>query len=493
MRFQRVLLTLGLFVSTVQAQLMPRWQTRYGGPLDSDIVHALAVDRHSGHLYVTGERFGDYFTVAYDQNGHQLWTRSYTSSPDDYDRAMAVAVDPNSGNVYVTGVSAQSYATVAYDRRGNQLWATRYRGPIDGGGYAQAIAVDPSRGTVYVTGSAATVFFPLPPPYYGVYRFDYATVAYDPANGNPLWTSFYAGPTGNSNSSAKALATDRETGNIYVTGYSPGIGSNDDYATVAYDRDGNQLWATRYNGPGNGSDDASAIAVDAEAEHVYVTGASDGQGSGSDYATVAYDTRTGNQLWVARYNGPGNEDDGASAIAVDEKSGHVYVTGGSFGSSTYTGGSGFDYATLAYDAEGKQLWLARYNGTGNGDDMASSIAVRHESGTVYVTGESWGGPTDFDYATVAYNPHNGEQLVVQRFSGPSRDSATAIAVDPERDSVYVTGTSEDPVTGGQSTVTIAYRANDADHCSKRAPQGQSTKWSSERVDSSRHECSEEHD
>ncbi len=69
---------------------------------------------------------------------------------------------------------------------------------------------------------------------------------------------------------AYALALDA-AGNVYVTGQSLGAGTNSDYATVKYDSSGNQLWAARYNGPGNDRDVAEALAVDA-AGNVYATG-----------------------------------------------------------------------------------------------------------------------------------------------------------------------------------------------------------------------------
>ena len=97
-----------------------------------------------------------------------------------------------------------------------------------------------------------------------------------------------------------AVAVDGN-GNVIVTGYSTGIGSDFDYATIKYSSAGVPLWTNRYNGPGNGDDYAFAVAVDGS-DNVYVTGNSTGSGSGCDYATIKYSS-AGVPLWTNRYNG----------------------------------------------------------------------------------------------------------------------------------------------------------------------------------------------
>jgi hypothetical protein len=60
----------------------------------------------------------------------------------------------------------------------------------------------------------------------------------------------------------------------------------------------------RYNGPASGTDRAKALAIDS-AGNVYVSGYSTGSGTGYDYTTIKYN-QNGNLVWLARYNGPGN-------------------------------------------------------------------------------------------------------------------------------------------------------------------------------------------
>jgi uncharacterized delta-60 repeat protein len=454
------------------------WVRRYDGPFSSsDVARALAVDGQ-GHVYVTGRSMDrltsfDYATVKYDTNGNLLWAVRYDGPRSSWDEAIALTVD-SQGRVYVTGRSVGSgtsddYATVKYDANGNLLWAARYGG--NGYDAPVGLALD-SQGNVYVAGSSYS-----PDTYY-----DYATVKYD-ANGNQLWTAHYDRP-GLSYDAAVALALDR-LGNLYVTGVSYGAGTGQDFVTikygangselwlrrynrqtsssdtavaiatdsqgnvyvagnsstletnldytiVKYDADGNLLWVNHYNGSGNGIDEVAALTVDSQG-NVYVTGLSWGGSTNShDYATVKYD-RDGNELWVARYNGPSNLFDRAIALAVDGQ-GNVYVTGSSEGS-----GSGFDYATVKYDAEGNLLWVARYNGQGNQNDYARSIALDGQ-GNVYVTGSAWNG-SDYDYVTIKYSP-DGVLLWAARYDGlgNGNDHPTRLVVDSEGN-VYVTGNS----------------------------------------------------
>jgi uncharacterized delta-60 repeat protein len=244
------------------------------------------------------------------------------------------------------------------------------------------------------------------------------------------WVQRYNGP-GNHSDQARSIAVD-DSGNVYVTGASTGSGTSLDYATIKYNSSGIQQWVQRYNGPGNSSDEASSIAVDGLG-NVYVTGFSSGSGTGSDYATIKYNS-LGTELWVQRYNGPGNSSDEASSIAVDGL-GNVYVTGFSSGS-----GTGYDYATIKYNSSGVQQWVQRYNGPGNNADYAFSLAV-DGSGNVYVTGESWSGSTfnTGDYATIKYNSSGVEQWV-QRYNGPGNgwDVSFSLTVDASGNS-YVTG------------------------------------------------------
>src|SRR5712691_9108393 len=308
------------------------------------------------------------------------------------------------------------------------------------------MAVSPGGGRVFVTGESSSGRATG-----GHSETDSETVAYSAATGRQLWVSRYHGP-GNG-SAPTAVAVSRGGRRVFVTGIASGWGTGPDYATVAYSAaTGRRLWVSHYDGPaigpGNDYDGASAVAVSPGGATVFVTGTSTGRRTGqSDYATVAYGAATGRQLWARRYNGPANRLDGAPAVAVSPAGGRVFVTGTSDGRATKS-----DYATVTYGAAtGRQLWARRYNGPANGFDGASAVAVSPGGATVFVTGYSGRRPTANDYATVAYSAATGRQLWVSRYHGYE---AISVAVSPAGTTVYVTGYS----SGHADYATVAYGA-----------------------------------
>src|SRR5438093_269068 len=106
----------------------------------------------------------------------------------------------------------------------------------------------------------------------------------------------------------------------------------------------------------------------------------------------------GTVAWVQRYGNVAGSEDVPQKIVADA-GGNVIVTGYSFG-----GGRFGDYATVAYSSAGVALWTNRYNGPGNDNDEATAVAV-DGSGNVFVTGYSRNGANnfDYDYATLAYS------------------------------------------------------------------------------------------
>jgi 3-isopropylmalate dehydratase small subunit len=426
---------------------VPLWTNRYN---DSSLTFAspqaiVADDR--GYVFVTGWSGNNpyhFSTVAYSDSGVPVWTNyegvSFRSGAMAEPAAMAI---DNNGNIFVAGYitdgvifSSYDYLTAAYSVAGTRLWTNRYN-PFGGSSnFPSAVVID-NGGNLVVAGASTA----------SGSGYDYTLMKYSSA-GSRLWTRSYNG-FANGNDIAKAVTTDAN-GNVYVTGYSLGIGSSNDFVTLCYSSSGSPIWTNFYDGPANSDDRAVAIAID-KAGNTFVTGQSLGVGSGYDYATVAY-SDTGVPLWTNRYNGPGNGDDFPRAIAVDA-AGNVFVTGYSRGGTTSN-----DYATVAYSGAGVPLWTNRFNGPANNDDRAVAISV-DRAGNVFVTGYSMGIGSSYDYATVAYSGA-GVRLWTNRFDGAgpanNNDYATAMTVDIFGN-VFVTGYSWR--SGGHDFATIKYSSS----------------------------------
>ena len=114
---------------------------------------------------------------------------------------------------------------------------------------------------------------------------DIITLKYDPS-GNLLWSKRYTDLSGYlSDDGVSDMVVDNQR-NIYVAGYTANsIGGNKNFLTIKYSPSGSVLWERKYQALSNYSDKANAICLDAN-DNVYVAGYSMGVGTAEDYQIV---------------------------------------------------------------------------------------------------------------------------------------------------------------------------------------------------------------
>ncbi len=363
------------------------WAQRYDGfAHGNDEARAIAVC--NGRVVVTGgsadtSLFIDIITLVYSTEGNLIWEAGFDSHSHGNDLGLAVAID-GSSNVYVAGyqsgdTTGWDIAVLKYDLDGQLLWETGYQTADED--YAVGLALGRNN-DLFVIGNSGN-------PYY--LTWDYVTMRVNASSGETLWTRRYNGPA-DEDDEAVGLVVDQQ-GNVYVAGGSVALAGGADFTTIKYTLNGEQEWERRYNGPANGLDRATAIAIDST-NNIFVTGYSQGETSDCDYATIKYETSGGEQ-WVGRYDGEAGGYDEARALAVD-RDGNVYVTGFSTGTGTRN-----DFATVVYDGSGNRVWVSRYDGPAGRMDEAIAIAAGAGNG-IFVSGSSEGNGSGYDFATMRY-------------------------------------------------------------------------------------------
>ncbi len=264
------------------------------------------------------------------------------------------------------------------------------------------------------------------------------TVKYDNVGQAIWWRSF--NDLGDNSSNGMDIEVD-DTGNVYIL-----VDANDnngvsDYVIVKYNSDGDTLWMARYDNAGQ-PDNPVGLALD-DLGNAYITGTTDnGLEHRTDYATVKYDSN-GNEKWVAIYDGPNNYTDEVVAIIIDD-SANVYVTGTSNG----------DYATVKYNTNGVQQWAARYAGFNNIHNVQARSFTLDSKGSVYITGRTMTG-TVGKIATVKYDLNGNFVWDIFSCGDSMPTRASSIAIDTAGN-VYVAGDIDDTQGQWSDWITVKY-------------------------------------
>lgn len=197
-----------------------------------DTPFAMSLDG-ANNVVVAGSGFTDilneedFMTVKFSgASGAVLWKRLYAGDAEALDVVNAVVVG-STNNVYVTGKSksiatSEDYYTIAYNSSGTELWASRYTTPGLRYDEAKDIRISADGLSLYITGYS----------FYPATNNDFATLKYNASTGAILWTTIFNGPSSNSDQAVKMKLDAAQ--NIFITGNSHGGATNLDYSTIKY-------------------------------------------------------------------------------------------------------------------------------------------------------------------------------------------------------------------------------------------------------------------
>jgi hypothetical protein len=386
------------------------WRHTYSGSRGGVLgqVNAVAIDT-TGDVYAAGSLsdttgFGQVSSallIKLAPDGTEQWAQRQTG--DGAFGYSKIAVDP-SGAVYATGTTTggsagSDWLTQRYGPDGALQWTSRFSGPGTADDSVSDIALAPG-GNVVVAGEAKNNGDGI--------TNDAEVVTYDPG-GQTVWQRSFT-KTNASDEAVRDIGIDAG-GRITVTG-STAVNASPEFGiptplTLRYDASGTLLQTAAVGG--------GAVAID-KAGNAFLAGAFTGPGTDGASTVSKYDA-AGNQVWLTPLTFSSSDFLFVAGIAVDSQGEPTVV-----GSVTNTTNLNQDYLTIRYSADGHELWRHRFNGTANGTDTVSAVAVDGQDAAL-VTGTSLGSARE-DIVTLKFpagvTPAGGTPP-----AAPSRLTATA--------------------------------------------------------------------
>ena len=363
-----------------------------------------------------------------------------------------VVVSPDGATAYGLGgadtapgaASDLAVLVTAFDvATGARRWAATFPGTAQmPATEAMGLAVAADGKTVFATASL----------YGGSDQRGIATLAFDAATGAPRWSTV----DDTAHMSSNSLAVDPAGDLVYVVGQRSTDGGGV-ALTLAYDAGtGEQRWVSEHTSP-TGHTGAWRVAAHPDGRRLYVAAADlDEGGSTIDVVLLVLDTVTGEQRAATHYPTKGFPPAG---ITVSADGSLVVVEEANIATNLNNA------LTLAYDADGKRLWNARFGGCDQGVKCSARpwysgpVAVSADGSRVFVTslGVLVAGGTVFH--TTAYNGKTGAQLWTTQqpwnagdcFCGPS------VVTSPDGRDVFITTHAYWTVVSGTGQgLTLAY-------------------------------------
>ncbi|MCX7769509.1 MAG: DUF2341 domain-containing protein [Proteobacteria bacterium] len=456
---------------------VPIWEKIYNGGYD-DEPYSIAIGE-GNNVYLTGytwtiEHHTQLTTMKISSlNGEIIWQRNFSLSEDITSVGIDITVE-NEEDVYVTGylVRGTNYniLTLKYHKiLGNQVWSVEYDG--DAGKNDRPIGIFIGLdGKVIVAGWSET----------GINEPHFLILKYEPGSINAP-TNLTAEVLSNSqvrlswsdnSNNEDSFKIERKTGDLgnwqeiaslsanTINYIDNSVSANTKYyyrvraysTTFGYSHYSNETkvittvitfeqptWVYTYNGSGNNDDYANAIAIGPDSNPV-IAGFSFSSISGFDYVTMKLNRSNGALIWSRSYDDPENDTDIATCIDVDNNN-DVIVSGFASLFNPNVGYNTNDIMTIKYSSNGALLWSDAFSGPGNNDDRSVAISVSKDaSGNPFILGYGKNASGNDDIYLIKYNA-SGTRQWSKIYNGGGDDYPSSFVIDKNGDVIiagYVT-------------------------------------------------------
>jgi hypothetical protein len=328
-----------------------------------------------------------------------------------------------SSNVYTAGMTLNSSGdydayVVKFSPSGNLLWSRQISGGVIGG--ADFIAGMQVTSTYIAITGGITTSSSTP-------TTDMFTAKLDATTGSTTWISYFNG-SGNLYDAGKHVVIDGSS-NIYVTGGSYNS-TNLDFVTIKYNSSGVQQWSALYDYLGY---DDAAIKVVTSGSNLTITGAvTTATANAYKLATLTLAQSTGSLLATSVGTAVTTTSVDVVADMTTDAAGNVVI----IGSNTVSGQLNF-YVQKVSATTLASIFTYTWNGSSSLDDVAKAVAVDQTTGDIYISGFSTSSTTGRDITVIKLNSSGIFQW--SQLSGYVGNDESADLVLDASANVYITG------------------------------------------------------
>ena len=342
------------------------WEQTYGGD-GSDKGRSVQQTTDGGYIVTGftnsfGNGFNDVYLIKTDENGNELWSKTFGGDGSDQGRSVQQTTD---GGYIVTGFTnsfgngERDVYLIKTDENGIEEWTKTFG---DEDSYFGRSVQQTTDGGYIITGYTESI---------GNGGYDVYLIKTD-ENGNELWSQTFGGE-GDDLSFSVQQTTD---GGYIVTGFTNSFGNgNSDVYLIKTDGNGTKLWSQTFGGESH--EEGYSVQQTTDGGYI-ISGRTESFGNGNiDIYLIKID-ENGNEQWSQTYGGSYNEIGYSFQQTTD---GGYIITGwtDSFGNGNK------DVYLIKTDENGNEQWSQNYGGSYN--EIGYSVQQTTDGGYI-ITGNN---------------------------------------------------------------------------------------------------------